>query len=372
MTPEAEPTRTFRAPGRVNLIGEHTDYNQGFVLPVALDLGTTVTIENRPGRVLTVRSETFGDQVEFDLTDPDPRPSHHWSDYVRGVAVMLQRTGIAVSGANLVIRSEIPLGAGLSSSAALEVATARALLDASGATLAATALAKLCQQAENEFVGVQCGIMDQFTACHGTPGEALLLDCRSLAFRRVPLPPEARVVICNSMVKHSLASSEYNRRRHECSTGAQLLNVAALRDATLATLERHHQHLDATIYRRCRHVITENTRVQQAFDALQRRDLHQFGAFMYASHASLRDDFEVSCPELDLLVQIASDLPGVYGSRLTGGGFGGCTVSLVRSEHSEAFRETLRDRYREATGIEPELYQLKPPGSSSSTPQTRP
>jgi len=372
MTADAELARTFQAPGRVNLIGEHTDYNEGFVMPVALDLCATIIIEIRADRVLTVRSENFDEAREFDLDDPDPQPSQHWSDYVLGVAVMLQRAGVKLSGANLTIRSDVPIGAGLSSSAALEVATARALLDTSRVTLAPWEIAKLCQHAENDFVGVPCGIMDQFVACHGAPAKALMLDCRSLHFRRVPLPAHARIVICNSMVKHSLAGGEYQQRREECAAGARLLNVPALRDATAAQLEHHQNELDHVVYRRCRHVIGENTRVELAFDALQHGDLARFGALLRRSHLSLRDDFEVSCPELDLLVDIAAALPGVYGSRMTGGGFGGCTVSLVEARHATTFRDTLRRRYREATGIQPEIYEITPPDSSSSKPHNHP
>jgi galactokinase len=356
MMAEGRLARVFRAPGRVNLIGEHTDYNDGFVMPVALDLSTAVAVGKRADRVLAIRSESFGEGCEFDLDDPAPLASHHWSDYVRGVAVMLQRAGLRVSGADLLIRGDVPMGAGLGSSAAVEVATARALLDASGETLPPVEIAKLCQRAENEFVGVRCGIMDQFAACHGNPGEALMLDCRSLEFRRAALPAGTRLVICNSMVKHELAGSEYNRRREECAEGARCLGVAALRDVTVDRLEECGRDLDQTVYRRCRHVVSENARVELAADALELGDLDRLGALMLASHRSLRDDFEVSCAELDLLAGLASALPGVYGSRMTGGGFGGCTVSLVQNELADAFCETMRLRYREATGFETEIY----------------
>jgi galactokinase len=354
--------RIFRAPGRVNLIGEHTDYNDGFVMPAALAFTTSVEVSGRSDRILVVHSENFDETREFYLDDPAPKASHHWSDYVHGVAVILQRAGYRVEGANLSIRGEVPIGAGLSSSAALEVATAFALLDVSGTTLTPVEIAKLCRRAENEFVGIQCGIMDQFTACHGSPGEALMLDCRSLAFRRVTLPAGACLVICNSMVHHELARSEYNQRRVDCTDGvrhlaAMLPHVSALRDVSLSELEKYGRNMDETVYRRCRHVIGENGRVEEAFTALQCGDPGRFGELMRASHRSLRDDFEVSCPELDLLADTAAQLPGVYGSRMTGGGFGGCTVNLVREEYADAFCETIRRRYRESTGKEPALYR---------------
>ncbi len=355
----------FRAPGRVNLIGEFTDYNDGFVMPAALTLSTWVAAGKRPDRVLTVHSENFGESREFTLDEPSPQGSQHWSDYVYGVAVILQRAGYRLGGANLLICGEVPIGAGLSSSAALEVATAMAFLDFAGITVAPTEIAKLCQRAENEFVGVQCGIMDQFVACHGSPGEALMLDCRSLAFRRARLPAGIGLVICNTMVHHELARGEYNQRRADCSAGVRhmarvLPHVTALRDVTRSELEKYGRTMDATVYRRCRHVVSENERVEQAFTALQDGALDRFGDLMRASHYSLRDDFEVSCPELDILVDIASDLPGVYGSRMTGGGFGGCTVSLVQKEYADTFSNTLQRRYRESTGRDPTMYRQFP------------
>jgi len=357
-----ETAKLFRAPGRVNLIGEFTDYNEGFVMPAALAFSTCVAASKRSDRLLEIHSETFDESRQFNLDDPEPRASHHWSDYVRGVAVILERAGLRLSGANLLIRGEVPIGAGLSSSAAIEVATAAALLGVSGIPLAPMQTAQLCQRAENEFVGIQCGIMDQFVACHGAPGEALMLDCRSLDFRRATLPAGACLVICNTMVQHQLARSEYNQRRADCSAGVRdlarvLPHVIALRDVTLLELEQHRRALDPVVYRRCRHVVAENDRVQQAFPALQRGELDRFGALMRASHDSLRDDFEASCPELDLLVDLASGLPGVYGVRMTGGGFGGCTVNLVQQEHADSFCETIASRYQEATGKEPSLYR---------------
>jgi galactokinase len=321
--------RTFRAPGRVNLIGEHTDYNDGLVMPAAIDFATYVDVSARADRRLAVHSENYSETVEFDLDDPEPRARGHWSDYVLGVAKMLD-----ANGADLRIRSDVPMGAGLSSSAALEVAVALALLRSD---MDRTALAKLCQRAENEFVGVRCGIMDQFSACHARAGNALMLDCRTLEHRFVPLPAGVTLVIANTMVRHSLAAGEYNRRRAECEEGSAHFG-RSLRDVTIAELEREGRGLSDLVYRRCRHVISENARVIAAAAALEGGDLLNFGELMYQSHRSLRDDFEVSCAELDTLVEIAAAVPGVVGSRMTGGGFGGCTISLVRDEHVDAFR----------------------------------
>jgi galactokinase len=344
---------TFRSPGRVNLIGEHTDYNDGIVMPAAIEFATYVEVSERADRRLVVHSENYPETIEFDLDDPDPHARGHWSDYVRGVAVMLGLAGHRVGGANLRIRSDVPMGAGLSSSAALEVAAALALLR--DEALDRTELAKLCQRAENEFVGVRCGIMDQFIACHARAGQALMLDCRSLEYRYAALPLGVKLVIANTMVRHSLASGEYNRRRAECEEGAAYFE-RSLRDVTVDDLAREGRGLSEVVCRRCRHVITENGRVMAASAALERGDLKTFGKLMEQSHRSLRDDYEVSCAELDAMVEIAASEPGVYGSRMTGGGFGGCTISLVEEEYVEAFRETILRRYREAVGRDAAVY----------------
>jgi galactokinase len=352
-TPMTGASRTFRAPGRVNLIGEHTDYNGGLVMPVAIEFAAYAEVSARADRTLAVYSENYSESREFDLDDPDPRARGHWSDYVRGVAVMLERAGRRIDGAALRIRSEVPIGAGLSSSAAIEVACALALLRY--APMERTALAELCQRAENEFVGVRCGIMDQFIACHARAAQALMLDCRTLEHRFVPLPRGVKLVVANTMVRHSLAAGEYNRRRAECEEGAAYLG-RSLRDVTVGELERKGRGLSGAVSRRCRHVITENARVTAASAALERGDLQTFGELMAQSHRSLRDDFEVSSVELDTMVEIAAHAPGVYGSRMTGGGFGGCTISLVQGDHVDAFRETIVRRYREAAGIDAAVY----------------
>jgi galactokinase len=357
--------RLYRAPGRVNLIGEHTDYNDGFVLPAALELRTWVAAAARPDRRLRIRSLRFGATLEFDLDDPAPAPRRDWSDYVRGVAVMLQKAGHRLTGTDLLIDSDVPIGAGLSSSAALEVSTGYALLDLSGVAVDRTELARCGQRVENEFVGSRTGIMDQFVSCYGAAGHALLLDCRSLAFRLVPIDPSVRLVICNSMVRHELAAGEYNLRRAECERGVALLKSAlpairALRDVGAAELTAHAALLPELTLRRCRHVVTEDDRVERAGAALDAGRVEEFGRLMNASHVSMRDDYEISCRELDILVELAWRVEGVLGSRMTGGGFGGCTVSMVRVDAVERFRASLAAGYAAATGITPDILICSP------------
>jgi galactokinase len=359
------PPRSFRAPGRVNLIGEHTDYNDGFVMPAALDLSVFVRVWPREDRKLDIRSENFDDQVVFDLDEPNPAPRRHWSDYAIGVAVTLERAGYRLRGAFLQIRGEVPVGSGLSSSAAVEVATACALTANSDLSIDKRELALLCQRAENEFVGARVGIMDQFTSLFGEAQRALLLDCRSLEYKLLPLPDTVNLVICNTMVKHALASSAYNERRAQCEAGvrhlAQFLpNVKALRDVTIEQLKQFGRDLPEVVYRRCRHVITEDARVLAAGEALEQHDLHRFGELMAESHHSLRDDYEVSSRELDLMVALAQGVEGVYGARMTGGGFGGSTVNLVDTRQVEAFKQTVSQAYQRITNLKPEIYVSEP------------
>lgn len=353
--------RIFRAPGRVNLIGEHTDYNLGFVMPAAIDFYTWVAISPRDDRRLVIRSENFQETVEFDLDEKEPQPRGHWSNYPRGVAVMLERAGHRLRGADLLVRGEVPVGSGLSSSAAIEVATGFALTSVENISLERMELAKLCQRAENEFVGMRSGLMDQFASCFGEEGSALMLDCRSLDYYPLPVPSNVRLVIANTMVKHELASSEYNLRRAECEEGVRILSqslprVQSLRDVTLDDLEAHRGELSEVVYKRCRHVVSEDGRVLEAKKAFEDGDLGRFGLLMAASHASLRDDYEVSCAELDLMVEAASQVEGVYGARMTGGGFGGCTVNLVGHDAVKLFQEQVAARYEKATSIKPEIY----------------
>jgi galactokinase len=350
-----------QAPGRVNLIGEHTDYNDGFVLPVAIPMRTVVGITPRADRNLVLFSDNYEEKVEFDLRQLPGEPRRHWSDYVVGVAQKLSQRGIRLPGANVLIDGDVPQGAGLSSSASLEVASCQALLEISKQELSGPEIARLCQSAENDFVGARCGIMDQFVSVHGRKDHALLLDCRSLSFQHEPVPQDVRLVICNTMVRHSLAGGEYNERRHECETGAELLGkkipgVKALRDVSLNDFERYSAELPETVRKRCRHVITENARVLEAAAALVDQDATRFGQLMKESHKSLRDDFEVSCRELDVMVELAVQMEGVYGARMTGGGFGGCTVNLVKSDRVQDFSSKLADGYEKATGKQPEIY----------------
>jgi galactokinase len=350
----------FRAPGRVNLIGEHTDYNEGFVMPAAIDFYTWVAIAKRDDTVVNIRSHAFDGPVSVTL-DRVLQPQGKWHDYVVGVIDELLLSGKGLRGADILIHSEVPIGSGLSSSAAIEVASGIALLSANGYAIDRKELALLCQRAENNFVGMRCGIMDQFVSCNGTRDHALMLDCRSLEFALLPLSQASRLVICNTMVKHELASGEYNRRRQECEEGVRILRgfipgIAALRDVCLQQLETYQNHFPDAVYRRCRHVVTENDRVQKAASLLRQGDLNSFGKLMAQSHASLRDDYEVSCRELDIMVEIARCQPGVYGSRMTGGGFGGCTVNLVAADSAESFRRAVAEKYHQATGLKPEIY----------------
>jgi galactokinase len=351
----------FSAPGRVNLIGEHTDYNDGFVMPSAIGLRTRVAISRSPERKLRIHSQDFPQSYEFDFDHLPRQATGAWCDYVLGIAVALQQAGLAPDGANLFVQSEIPIGAGLSSSAAIEVASALALLSLSGGTLPLPEVARLCQQTENTFIGARVGIMDQFVSCLGKEGHALLLDCRSLDFEFIPIPDHVRMVICNTMVKHQHAGGEYNRRREECEEGVRILSrwypaIRALRDLSVDQLAQHRQDIPETIYKRCRHVVEENQRVRDGAGCLRAANLKGFGELMRESHRSLRDLYEVSCPELDVMVEVAEGLPGYYGGRMTGGGFGGCTLNLVEADHALAFAEQVSNRYQKAVGIKPAIY----------------
>ena len=355
------PAKIFRAPGRVNLIGEHTDYNDGFVMPCAIGFSTRVALSARNDRKLLIRSEDFPEQFEFNL---DRLPQHgagHWCDYVLGVAVTLQNAGYPVQGANLLLRGEVPMGAGLSSSAAVEVASALALMSLNGTIFPMPDVARICQRAENVFVGAKVGIMDQFVSCLGKAGHALMLDCRSLDFQYIPLPDSVRLVICNSMVKHEHSGGEYNRRREECDEGVKILSkwypeIKALRDISVQELESHSSDLPPIIYKRCLHVVREDQRVLDSARHLKQGDLKSFGKLMRESHQSLRDLYEVSCRELDIMVEIAEQLSGFSGGRMTGGGFGGCTVNLVKSEEASVFAKEIAIRYEKITSMKPDVY----------------
>jgi galactokinase len=355
------PGRLTFAPGRVNLIGEHTDYTGGFVLPASLAIGVRVSAASRDDRTVRVLSEALGQQATFAL-DVLPRQARgEWSDYVAGVVWSLQRCGVPLRGADLLIASEIPMGAGLSSSAALEVAAAHALLEVAGHELPPLALARACQAAENQFVGARCGIMDQFIATHGQPGHAVLLDCATHAWRAIPLPATHRWIVSNTRVRHALAHGEYNIRRAECeeivdAVRRRLPHRSRLADLDAAETEMLGRELPGHLVGRLRHVVSENGRVLDAVAAMEAGDMARLGRTLTASHASLRDDFEVSCRELDVLVAIASELPGVAGARMIGGGFGGCTLTLVEETHVTNLREQLRSNYVQSTGKEPDTY----------------
>ena len=355
--------RVFRAPGRVNLIGEHTDYNLGFVMPAAVDLYCAVAIAPRGDRELHAYSAHFGEKVVTDLESPSPSPRGDWSDYVMGTAFVLANSGYDVRGANLVVSGEVPLGSGLSSSAAIEVSTGAALLAIRNQALDRKQLALACQRAENEFVGARCGIMDQFISAHGRSAHALMLDCRSLESTLLPIPSRLRLLVANTGVKHQHAAGEYNARRQQCEEGLRLLSSAmpeihSLRDVRAAQLEQNSRLLPELIYKRCRHVVAENERVLQMAKALSTGDVESVGNNMAESHRSLREDYEVSCAELDIMVEIAVGLPGVVGARMTGGGFGGCTVNLVEAHQAESIQVQLTRQYEARTGIRPEVYVL--------------
>ncbi len=356
----------FRAPGRVNMIGEHTDYNDGFVMPAAIEYETRAAVSARDDGHIHIFSLSNGKTAQFDLADPDPQPHHDWSDYAFGVALMLKRAGHAIGGANIMIASNVPIGSGLSSSAAFEVVVGYALLSLAGLPVDTVELAKLSQKAENEFVGMRCGIMDQFISANGAEDHALMIDCRSLKTELVPIDSRARIVVANSMVHHAHAGGEYNKRRLSCEEGVARLaprlggTVTALRDVTPDMLEANKALLSEETYRRCRHVVMENARVVDAAHALERGDLDGFGALMDASHVSMRDDYQISCPEIDKLVEIGRRQKGVFGSRMTGGGFGGCTVSLVKADAVEDFVATVRAEYEKATGFKSEIFACSP------------
>ncbi|MFQ3567802.1 MAG: galactokinase [Aggregatilineales bacterium] len=352
------PTYIARAPGRVNLIGEHTDYNDGFVLPMAIDRAVWIALRPRADGYVVVHSLDFSSVAEFSPVEMAGISQRHpaWVEYLKGVAWSLQEAGYPLKGWEGVVAGDVPVGAGLSSSAAIELATARAFAAVSGFAWDPVEIAKICQRAENEWVGVKSGIMDQMISGAGVAGRALLIDCRWLTHEAVPLPPETLVVILDTSTRRELTSSKYNERFEQCQQAAAFFNVPALRDVTLAQLNAVTDLLDPVIVRRARHVITENERTLAAAAALRVGDAAAFGRLMDESHISMRDDFEITNDALNAIVEIARRQPSCYGARMTGGGFGGCAVALVRADAAEAFGQATAVAYHEATGLEAMVY----------------
>jgi galactokinase len=357
--------RVFAAPARVNLIGEHTDYTGGFVMPMAIDFQTVAVVSAREDGRAVFYSANYDEEAGFKIASLARAPGGSWSDYPAGVLWSLGKEGIVVSGFNMSLTGDVPLGAGLSSSASVEVATAMALLGHAAVELPLEKVATLCRRAENEYVGAKSGIMDQFAVTGCVANRAMLLDCRSLEYELLPLPDQVRVVICNSMVKHAVATGEYGDRSAEVEAGQAVLRrerpgVKLLRDATLEDLEACRGMMSTASFKRCRHIITENARVMQARVALMAGDMEGFGALMVEAHASFRDDFAASCEEVDLLVALAMQQAECFGARITGGGFGGCTVNVVRVEAADRFVATLRREYAAKTGIDADCFVCTP------------
>jgi galactokinase len=351
----------FVAPGRVNLIGEHTDYAEGFVMPAAIDFATLAGISPRSDGKIVIFSENYGEERTFDAAALPAKASKHWSDYPIGVAVILAGEGNKIPGFSLSLWGDVPLGSGLSSSAALEVVTGLAITSLMGVSYPGPVLARLCQRAENEFVGANCGIMDQFISANGAEDHALLLDCRDLSFKLAPIPHNVALVIANTMVKHTIAGGDYATRRAESEAACAIINshrggVPFLRDATLEDLEKWGHEMAPKSLLRARHVISENLRTVAAEKALEKGDLKELGRLMAEAHTSYSKDFEGSCVEADDMVALAQDLPGLIGARLTGGGFGGCTINLVERDQAAAFAEVLGARYAAKTGIVPQIH----------------
>lgn len=351
----AAPTLIVRAPGRVNLIGEHTDYNDGFVLPMAIDRAVWIALRPRTDNYVVAYAAEFDDVAEFSLSEMVHRHGL-WAEYIKGVAWALQETGNTLKGWEGVVLGDVPIGAGLSSSAAIELASARVFASLSGLAWDAAEMAKVAQRAENEWVGMKSGIMDQMISAVGEDGRALLIDCRWLTTDAVPLPPETVVIILDTSTRRELVTSAYNERRSQCETAAQFFGVPALRDLDITRFNAAADLLDPVVAKRARHVITENARTLQAAAAMRAGDAAELGRLMNASHVSLRDDFEVSRAELDTMVEIAQAQPGCYGARMTGAGFGGCAVALVQASSAESFAAEVSTKYMATTGKQPAVY----------------
>jgi galactokinase len=348
------PSAIVRAPGRVNLIGEHTDYNDGFVLPMAIDRAMWIALSPRSDRLVAAHSLDFDQTLEFDLDQLEKQAG--WIEYLKGMAWALQDAGHMLTGFNAVVAGDVPIGAGLSSSAAWELAAARAFSVTSGFAWDAAQMALLGQRAENKWVGVNCGIMDQMISAAGQADHALLIDCRSLETQTVPLPPNTVIIVLDTATRRGLVDSAYNERRSQCEAVAKFFGAKALRDVTLDQLNEKRDQLDRVAYRRALHVISENERTLQAAEVMKRGEASELGQLMELSHMSLRDDFEVSSRELNIMVECAERQAGCYGARMTGAGFGGCAVALVRQDAAEAFSVGVAAEYQAATGLRPNIY----------------
>ena len=352
------PARLFRAPARINIIGEHCDYNDGFVMPSNTALYTWLAIAPREDRIVRILASDFNQTAKINLDELHQDPNGGWQEYIKGVLWALQDEGFELTGADILTTGEIPLGGGLSSSASLETVFAFAMLSIAGHEIDRAQMAQMCKTAENEFVGVACGIMDQYVISLCGRDQAMMLDCRSLEYETAPIPDDAQLLVVNSGVVHSLREGGYNERRRECDESIDRLKngglkIAALRDVTMDELDRSRHVLNNLLYRRCRHVVTEIQRVADALKAMNDNDPDLLGQLMSQSHNSLRDDFEVSCSELDFLVEIARNCEGVYGSRMVGAGFGGCTVSLVKRDKIKAASTEICKQYSEILGQNP-------------------
>lgn len=362
-----KPARVFKAPARINIIGEHCDYNDGFVMPSNTALYTWLAIAPRADRIVQMLASDFNQTIKINLDNLRADPDGGWQEYPKGVLKVLQDEGFELMGADILTTGEIPLGGGLSSSASLETVMAFAMLSCAGYDIDRSRLAMMCKTAENQFVGVACGIMDQFVISLCSNNMAMMLDCRSLGYEPAPLPDGAKFLIVNSGVVHSLREGSLNQRRQECEKAVTLLKtggigITALRDLSLDNLDVHRELLGDSLYMRCRHVVTEIQRVRDASQAMLHNDPATLGQLMDQSHNSLRDDYEVSCSKLDYLVDIARNCDGVYGSRMVGAGFGGCTVSLVESSKAKTVATEICTQYRPILGHEPWHHIVEPSG----------
>ena len=367
---ESKTLLTVSAPGRINLIGEHTDYNGGFVLPIAIDRNIYMAGAKRNDRIIRIYSIDYDQNVQFDLDSIQFNKERMWVNYIGGVLKSLLEISADINGADIVFGGDIPEGAGLSSSAALEVATVYFFKILFDLKISSIEMIKLCQRAENKFVGVNCGIMDQFVSMLGKKDHALFLDCKNLSYKNIPLKlKEFNVVVCNTNLKRELAGSEYNKRRATCERAVSSLKkflpqIETLRDISIEEFEKYKHTLDKVTQKRCKHVLCENRRVLDAVNALEKNDILEFGRLMNESHESLKHDYEVSCLELDTMVNIARSINGVIGARMTGGGFGGCTVNIVKKESIDNFCSLINREYEKKTGIKPQIYICNPENGS--------